>query len=62
MYNLLHSRMVGMNDSRREEPENFRLIFGGLNISDIEEDGGVEGSEQILSIDMIIKGKLFYTA
>ena len=50
--------MVGLNDSRRDVPENFRLVFGGFNISDVEEDGDVEGSEQILDIDMIIKVNL----
>ena len=42
--------MVGLNDSRREDPENFRLVFGAYNISDTEED-----KEQFISIDMIIK-------
>jgi len=41
-------RMVGMNDSRREEPENFRLLLGAYKQSDLTE-------VQIRSIDLIIK-------
>lgn len=47
--------MVGLNDSRREVPENFRLVFGGFNISHVGEDLEVENNEQILALDRIIK-------
>jgi hypothetical protein len=40
--------MVGLNDSRREEPENFRILLGAFNQSDLT---GV----QIRFIDLIIK-------
>ena len=57
--------MVGLNDSRRDDPENFRLVFGAFNISDIEEDSEVEGAEQIARIDRIIKvggcNQMFWT-
>ena len=40
--------LIGANDPGREVPENFQLVFGGHNISDITD-------EQILTFDMIIK-------
>jgi len=40
--------MVGLNDSRREDPENFRLILGATNLQDLT-------SVQILGIDLIVK-------
>jgi secreted trypsin-like serine protease len=44
----VEERMVGLNDSRREDPENFRLLIGANNIADLL---GI----QIRSIDLIIK-------
>jgi secreted trypsin-like serine protease len=41
-------RMVGLNDSRREEPENFRIVAGTSNLADMT-------GTQILYLDMIIK-------
>jgi secreted trypsin-like serine protease len=41
-------RMVGLNDSRREEPENFRLLLGAHSQSDLQ-------NVQIRYIDRIIK-------
>jgi len=44
----VEERMVGLNDSRREDPENFRLLLGANNLLDLT---GV----QIVGIDLIIK-------
>ena len=41
-------RMVGLNDSRREDPSNFRLLLGASNLQDLT---GV----QIVGIDLIVK-------
>ena len=40
--------MVGVNDSRREDPENFRLLLGAHNQLDLT---GVD----IRTIDLIVK-------
>ena len=49
--------MIGLNDSRREDPENFRLLLGAYNQTNLD-------SVQIIGIDLITKvgvttGKLF---
>jgi hypothetical protein len=40
--------MVGLNDSRREDPENFRLLIGAHNLLDLT-------NVQIIGIDLIVK-------
>ena len=42
--------MVGLNDSRREDPENFRLVLGTINIADMT-------GSQIIGIDLIVKAR-----
>jgi len=41
-------RMVGLDDPRREDPENFRLIIGANRIDNLQ-------GSQIIGIDLIIK-------
>jgi secreted trypsin-like serine protease len=45
-------RMIGMNDSRREEPENFRVLVGATNLLDLS-------AVQIIGIDLITKHERF---
>jgi hypothetical protein len=40
--------MIGLNDSRREDPENFRVVFGAVSIGDLR-------GTQIIGIDLIVK-------
>jgi serine protease 33 len=47
----VEGRMVGLNDSRREDPENFRLVLGAYNVSDVDDDDDVTK----VYIDSIIK-------
>jgi len=44
----VEARMVGLNDSRREDPENFRLIVGAVSIASLT-------GTQIRNIDLIVK-------
>jgi secreted trypsin-like serine protease len=44
----VEERMVGLNDSRREDPDNFRLLLGAHTLADLR---GV----QIRFIDLIVK-------
>jgi len=44
----VEERMVGLNDSRREDPENFRLVLGTINIADTT-------GRQIIGINLIVK-------
>ena len=39
------------SNPRREDPENFLVIFGAFNISDVTD-------EQVIGIDMIIKVRI----
>ena len=42
--------MIGLNDSRREDPDNFRVIFGLFNQSEQETD-----TTQHVDLDLIIR-------
>jgi secreted trypsin-like serine protease len=44
----VEERMVGLNDSRREDPANFRLILGVTSLADLT-------GAQIRGIDLIVK-------
>jgi len=44
----VEERMIGLNDSRREDPENFRLVIGTISIADTRDS-------QIIGINLIVK-------
>ena len=45
---MLYSIIGIPEDPRREDPDNFLLVFGGYNISDVTD-------EQVIGVDLIVK-------